>query len=265
MEYRQLPPPPDLQPWLDCVWLLRGALAREGQTILPDGRLELIFHFGDPPMGQSPSLVTGPSVRAIELHPNGAMDALGIRLRPEAAACLIPCHLLGDAESMDAVMGNWATSAREQLGNGRDDGARIDLVWRLLRSRIRVSQQPDSAVAHSIRIIERTYGKGRMEMFIPPGMGERQWQRRFIRSSGFTPKEFARITRLQHLIGLCESAQRRNWADLALDAGFYDQSHLSNEFRVFTGQSPEAYFRTGRGMAEFHRDGFFQDQARAGG
>lgn len=268
MLYRQLPPPPaDLKPWVECVWLLRGTLAPEGQVILPDGRLELVFHFGDPPLAaqgrQPPALIAGRMVEALELQGTGVMDALGVRLRPEAGGCLVPCHLLAPVESMDGVLGVWARCVREILGNARTEVARVDLIWTLLRSLAGGRRQPDPAVAHSVRVIEATRGRGPVEAFLPPGIGARQWQRRFSRSTGFGPKAFARITRLQHLVGLCELRGERRWTDLALEAGFYDQAHLANEFRTFSGQSPEAYFRARRGMAEFYRDGFFQDEGTA--
>ena len=59
MEYRQFPAPPDLAPWVECLWVLRGAMASEGQTILPDGRMELVFHFGTPPIRQPGALIAG--------------------------------------------------------------------------------------------------------------------------------------------------------------------------------------------------------------
>jgi AraC-like DNA-binding protein len=64
-------------------------------------------------------------------------------------------------------------------------------------------------------------------------------------------KAFARIARLQRLVALYQSGQWRRWADLALESGFYDQAHLANDFREFAGQSPDAFFREGRGMTEF--------------
>ena len=54
MEYSQFPAPPDLARSVECLWILRGALAPEGQTILPDGRMELLFHFGSPPTSSVP-------------------------------------------------------------------------------------------------------------------------------------------------------------------------------------------------------------------
>jgi AraC-like DNA-binding protein len=36
------------------------------------------------------------------------------------------------------------------------------------------------------------------------------------------------------------------WADLALDCGYYDQSHFINEFRSFSGLSPLEFLQSTR-------------------
>jgi AraC-like DNA-binding protein len=36
---------------------------------------------------------------------------------------------------------------------------------------------------------------------------------------------------------------RPDWARIAVDAGYYDQSHLINEFRAFSGRTPETFFQ----------------------
>jgi AraC-like DNA-binding protein len=41
--------------------------------------------------------------------------------------------------------------------------------------------------------------------------------------------------------GLCASNQPVHWVDVALEGGFSDQSHFVNEFRAFSGFSPERY------------------------
>ncbi len=57
-----------------------------------------------------------------------------------------------------------------------------------------------------------------------------------------TPKQLCRNTRFKQVYKLIETSSHHNWADVALTCGYYDQSHLINEFKYFTGSSPEAYF-----------------------
>jgi AraC-like DNA-binding protein len=248
MEYRQFAAPADLARWVECLWILRGALAVGGRCILPDGRVELVFHFGCQPSGQAGSLLTGQSTEAVRIVGSGKMDSFGVRLRPETSMCL-------DEARPD--------SAREQAGNERSDGARLQAFVDWLRAELLEAPEPDAAVARSIELIELNHGRGAIEQYIPDALRVRQWQRRFLAATGLSPKAFARIARLQRVVALYQSRQWQRWADLALESGFYDQAHLANEFRAFSGQTPNAFFREGRGMAEFYRDGFFQDRSRA--
>jgi methylphosphotriester-DNA--protein-cysteine methyltransferase len=169
----------------------------------------------------------------------------------------------GRFHAMDSVLGAGARATRERAGNAPTDSARVATIVEGLHILVRDAAEPDAAVAHSVRLIELHHGRGSIDRYLPAGLQTRQWQRRFFAATGLTPKAFARLTRLQRLVGLYESGLWRRWADLALEMGFYDQSHLANEFRSFSGQSPDAFFREGRGMAEFYRDGFFQDSRAA--
>lgn len=258
MEYRQFPAPPDLARSVECLWILRGAMAPEGQTILPDGRMELLFHFGSPPTSsklstQPTAVLAGQMTTALQLYPQGHVDIVGVRLRPEASGCLAPpSQLVEKFQALDAVSATWARRAREQAGNEGCDRGRIDQIVSTLRELPGLSRQPDQAISHSVRLIESAHGSGVVDAFIPDGLGARQWERRFVAACGLTPKAFARVVRLQHVVGLHQSGQWRRWADLAIESGFYDQAHLANDFRAFSGQSPDAFFKEGRGMAEFY-------------
>ena len=63
----------------------------------------------------------------------------------------------------------------------------------------------------------------------------------FRDSVGLTPKLFSRIQRFQAVIGQLARGQRVEWAGVAADGGFYDQSHLNREFRAFAGVTPGEY------------------------
>jgi AraC-like DNA-binding protein len=66
---------------------------------------------------------------------------------------------------------------------------------------------------------------------------------RFREEIGLTPKQSARLLRFERARALAESGERPDWAWLAREAGYYDQSHLINEFRSFTGRTPETFFQ----------------------
>lgn len=69
-------------------------------------------------------------------------------------------------------------------------------------------------------------------------VSERRLRTLFADGVGLSPKHFARIGRVRTVL---ETASDRRWADVAAAAGYYDQSHMTAEFRHLMGVSPAAY------------------------
>jgi transcriptional regulator GlxA family with amidase domain len=78
-------------------------------------------------------------------------------------------------------------------------------------------------------------------------MDETGWSRRhvterFRRQLGISPKAYARLLRFQHATGLLASAQpRRSLTGVAMEAGYYDQSHLTRDFGALAGITPATF------------------------
>jgi AraC-like DNA-binding protein len=58
---------------------------------------------------------------------------------------------------------------------------------------------------------------------------------------GLTPKTFLRIIRFQQAIADMESHRNMDWSSIAHDSGYYDQAHFINDFRHFSGFTPQEY------------------------
>jgi transcriptional regulator GlxA family with amidase domain len=80
------------------------------------------------------------------------------------------------------------------------------------------------------------------------GMTARQLQRRFQVSVGVSPKLLCRIVRFRTIFDCLQS--RAPWPSIALDCGFFDQSHLIRDFKQFAGQTPTAFLAA---QSEFGR------------
>jgi AraC-like DNA-binding protein len=75
------------------------------------------------------------------------------------------------------------------------------------------------------------------------GLSRQQIARRFCAGAGVPPKLFARLTRFQALVQALLSTDMSRWASVPPAIGFYDQAHMINEFRAFTGSPPTVFFR----------------------
>lgn len=73
------------------------------------------------------------------------------------------------------------------------------------------------------------------------GVSTRHLRTLFRRHVGLAPKRFARIARLHRLVQSIRSRPTVEWAALALDHGFYDQSHLVTECQALLGETPSAF------------------------
>ena len=69
----------------------------------------------------------------------------------------------------------------------------------------------------------------------------------FQQQVGVTPKSLARMHRFRGALALLDNGDGQvPWAELAEQCGYYDQSHLINEFRRFTGFRPSELARRDR-------------------
>lgn len=70
-------------------------------------------------------------------------------------------------------------------------------------------------------------------------------QKHFIRlfqwETGFAPKLFARICRFQKVLDMVAHYGMRDWTEVAMTCGYYDQSHFNHEFQEFSGVTPSTY------------------------
>jgi AraC-like DNA-binding protein len=73
-------------------------------------------------------------------------------------------------------------------------------------------------------------------------VSERQLRSLFADGVGVAPKRLASISRVRYVLA---HAGHRQWAQLTADCGYYDQSHMTAEFRRHMGTSPQA-FATGQ-------------------
>jgi transcriptional regulator GlxA family with amidase domain len=85
------------------------------------------------------------------------------------------------------------------------------------------------------------------ELAVKTGFTRKHLGSLFRQQVGLTPKSLARVHRFRCALALLDRANGQvPWAALADQCGFYDQSHLINEFRRFTGFSPVELARRDR-------------------
>ncbi len=74
-------------------------------------------------------------------------------------------------------------------------------------------------------------------------MSVRTLERRFIEQVGVSPKLFVSITRFSFALRQKNLHPQKSWTEIAIEANYYDQTHLIKDFKRFTGESPSHMYK----------------------
>jgi AraC-like DNA-binding protein len=100
------------------------------------------------------------------------------------------------------------------------------------------------AVRVALDILMRTHGQAKTrDIASAVGLSQRHFIELFASEVGLTPKLFGRIRRFQRAVDQSQNGTRTDWAQLAIECGYFDQSHLIRDFVAFAGVSPAEYRR----------------------
>jgi AraC-like DNA-binding protein len=129
-------------------------------------------------------------------------------------------------------------------------------VERFLSSRIRPQNETviSSQIEAAVNLIRRSEGRASVAAIARhAAMSQSTLERHFRAAVGATPKTVSRLARLQHICRLWDTG--KNLTEIAFRAGYSDQPHMVHDFRLFTGASPEAFFRqaTPRNLPTFYK------------
>jgi AraC-like DNA-binding protein len=230
------------------------------ERILPTGCAEIILnlerdcicdcHEGLPDRTVDPALVIGSRSTYEIIAASDLASLIGISFKPGGLAAFA-----GDAADrftnlgipLDAVWGAASLTLRSRLRETDDIRTRFRIVEAFLLERLSACSTPQSASRQ--RLVEfalSSFGVAPAlstvrEVARSTGLSERRFSQIFREEVGHSPKVWCRIQRFQRAVRMLYSGGDVPWAELALDCGFYDQSHFANEFRAFSGVDATTY------------------------
>lgn len=216
-------------PMIACTWEL-VATTEHQQRVVPDACMDLIW-------SDERLIVAGPDTKArvVALAPNSRL--VGARVRPGAAAAALglPASELRDI-SPDAaeVLGrDVAAALLDQLQAGADPHALL-----LQALELRGVREPDPLVRAAVSALGRPGAKVGL-VACELGVSTRQLQRRVSDAVGYGPKLLARVLRFRRL----QTLPKAPLVDLALDAGYADQAHMTVEVTRLAGIPPVRFLK----------------------
>ena len=225
-------------------------------TILPGTGVSVVFNFGDIWAGGRSLASSAFLPRVCVIGPVTQARILRVGRQVQAVGAVLPPALTGSgfgippSELVDRIV------ALEDLWSRNDVESLMELLSTLqirqrlselrgaLLARIDQPSARNSAEHMATGLIARRGGRVSVDdMARSHGLNRQQFTRRFSVAAGLTPKLFARITRFQSLVRALLLSDVSEWVSVAPAVGFYDQAHMINEFRAFTGLSPTVFFQ----------------------
>jgi AraC-like DNA-binding protein len=168
----------------------------------------------------------------IDLAPPLAYAVLGVPLHTLAQQVVPLEDVLEDRELPERLhdAGGW----RERFG----------MLDRELQRRLASARAASPEVSWAWRELAASQGRRRIGALAAElGWSRKRIAARFREQIGMTPKAFARLARFDHARSVATAAECPEWGRIAVECGYYDQSHLINEFRAVTGVTPETFFQ----------------------
>jgi AraC-like DNA-binding protein len=238
--YQELPPSPRFAAHVECFWSHRAEEPIPSFRVLPDGCSDIIFERPGGRRGRG-LIVVGAMTTAHSFPLPPRQFTFGVRFRPAMAARFlrIPApEIVDDAIALADAWGAARTRRLlEQLGESNSPAE----IIRRLEAALPPPQALDPIEKAIAWLVENRGQLTVEDIADASSLSPRQFRRICLQRTGLTPKRLARILRFRHATSHAQPARAGGWADIALECGYYDQAHLINEFREFSGLPPAEF------------------------
>jgi len=252
-------PEKQLAPYVAFIWVFEsraGVPMADSRIIVPDGRAKIIVPYRNalcaavnhrrldakehhlclvgiqrnPVTIESTATETG--TIGIELTPKGLYHLFRLRM-----------HEITDRiVSFEEVFGSLGAKLQQIISEAEDPKAKLMLLQAALTQLLQENEKEYSLLDHALDLLEETHGMIRVqELEAHLGYTRRYLDRLFQEHVGVSPKSLARILRFQEWYQRWTQQQSPTFSSTHVYASYYDQSHFIQEFKRFTGFTPQNY------------------------
>jgi AraC-like DNA-binding protein len=215
---------------------MEAAVPIRSLAVRPDACLDIIYSretglqaVGTMTVEQRYDIPAGTAMTGVRFLPGMAGEFLGVS----------PARLTDRTVPLQDLLGRATCELESRLADARSAADRAGA----LGSFFRIPAAPPDPVQRAIEALVQARGVADLDWIArQSNLSPRQFRRRCLEESGLTPKHLCRVLRFRHAVSMAAAPRQRDWALIALDAGYFDQAHLIRDFREFTGRTPMSVF-----------------------
>ena len=257
MNYQTYQPQPDLSAFINCYWTLKAPKEDqpEKQRIVPDGCMEMIFHLGDlykqythdnAYITQPKCFVFGQITRPLYIEPTGATNIFAVRFQADGFTPFaeIPIsEMENNAVPLEVLFGEAGTILQNKILKATTVEAQIEIIEAFFLNTLTDAKQIDKTIKDSVNMMLALKGQLSIDALSENlKVNRRMLERKFASVIGVSPKQLAKIVRLQTTLKMVANNDFKNFTAIAHENNYYDQAHFIKEFKEFTGVSPKEFY-----------------------
>lgn len=224
-------------------------------TIVPDGTMKLIFHYGDTYKHHSQNgeitflpkcFLIGQLTKPYVIEPVGVTGSFVVQFKPNGFLPFtsIPLkEMENTAVPLDILFGEDGINLGNKILNANSTHERIQIIEAFLFKQLSDKKSIDNVVKSTIETILKTNGQFSVNQFSKNNnINRRQLARKFSSAIGLSPKQLAKTIRIQTTLKVLLNEEVTSLTDLAYENEYFDQAHFIREFKEFTGLTPKEFF-----------------------
>lgn len=230
-----------------------------GNRFLPDGYFEIGFNLGSDNIKFASTAIEGIQLKnpysyfyaqgssSSYLFATGHLSIMIVKIYPWAATLLtgIELHELVDRTvSLENVLGKEVRFLEEKILGSRFFARQVELLQLFLIEKVYGQNKTvNNRLMHLTQLIFNAKGRFKIhELASFTHTTERTIQRLFKQEYGISPKQLSQQIRLRYFAAQLAKTPTKNFTELAIQCGYYDQAHFNRDFKSIVKITPKIYF-----------------------
>ena len=247
----------ELREFVKRYWTLDGEKENipVKNTIVPDGTMKLIFHYGDTYKHHSSNaeitilpkcFLIGKLTKPYVIEPTGVTGSFVVQFNANGFLPFTPIpikEMENTAIPLNKLFGEDGKVLGRNILHANSTSERIDIIETFLFRKLADKRNIDNLVKSTVETILKTNGQFSVNEFSKSNkINRRQLTRKFSSAIGLSPKQLAKTIRIQSILKILLNEEITSLTDLAYKNEYFDQAHFIKEFKEFTGLTPKEFF-----------------------
>ena len=241
MKYSQVNPDKSLASYIDAYWTVQGdSINSITEKILPDGCIDIIFNLGSDCLTDNGAFnirsekiyLVGTMTRFKETIMHNETRLVGVRFKPAGFSAFHRFSSLHEIADKTIDYEKIFLFDLKKLS--------IDHVTYFNQFFLDKLKKPNDFLLQVIETIRIQRGQIKVDALASKHFTTvRQLERSFKQHIGISPKELINLIRYQNaMTAFQERKSGESILSIAIDNGYYDHAHLTNEFKRYNGVVP---------------------------